>query len=62
MASVKARKNESFEGLMRRFQKAVEQSGIMRELRNRRYYMSPSEKRKFKQKQSAKRRKKEARK
>ena len=62
MASVKARKNESFEGLMRRFQKAVEQSGIMRELRNRRYYMSPSEKRRFKQKQAAKRRKKEARK
>ena len=62
MASVKARKNESFEGLMRRFQKAAEQSGIMRELRNRRYYMSPSEKRKFKQKQAAKRRKKEARK
>jgi len=62
MATVKARKNESFEGLMRRFQRAVEQAGIMKELKNRRYYMSPSEKRRFKRKQAEKRRKKEARK
>jgi small subunit ribosomal protein S21 len=62
MASVRSKKNESFESLMRRFQRAVEQSGIMKELKRRKYYMSPSEKKKFKRKQAEKRRKKEARK
>ena len=61
MAYVKARKNERFEVLMRRFQRAVEQSGIMRELKKRKYYMSPSEKRKEKRKQAEKRRRKESR-
>ncbi len=59
MALVKARKNERFEVLLRRFQRAVEQAGIMRELKKRRYYQSPSEKRKEKRKQAEKRRRKE---
>ena len=61
MALVKARKNERFEVLLRRFQRAVEQAGIMRDLKKRRYHMSPSEKRKEKRKQAEKRRRKESR-
>tara|TARA_A100001011_G_scaffold8951_1_gene10133 strand:- start:458 stop:652 length:195 start_codon:yes stop_codon:yes gene_type:complete len=61
MAIVKARKNERFEVLIRRFQRAVEQAGIMRELKKRRYYMSPSEKKKEKRKAAEKRRRKESR-
>ena len=48
MATVKARKNESYEGLIRRFQRAVEQAGIMKELKNKMYFMSGSEKKKAK--------------
>lgn len=59
MASVKSRKGESFESLLRRFRRAVEQDGIMRELKKRKYYMPPSEKRKEKQKLAEKRRRKE---
>ena len=61
MAYVKARKNERFESLMRRFQRAVEQAGIMKELKKRRYHLTPSEKRKEKRKAAEKRRRKEAR-
>lgn len=61
MAYVKAKKNEKFESLMRRFQRAVEQAGIMKELKRRRYYLSPSERRKEKRKLAEKRRRKEAR-
>ena len=61
MASVKAKKNEKPESLIRRFQRAVEQAGIMKELKKRKYYLSPSEKRKEKRKAAEKRRRKEAR-
>lgn len=60
MATVKAKKNERPESLIRRFQRAVEQAGIMKELKRRRYYLSPSEKRKEKRKLAEKRRRKEA--
>ena len=60
MATVKARKNESYEGLIRRFQRAVEQAGIMKELKNKMFFMSASEKKKAKRKQAEKRRKKES--
>jgi len=60
MATVKAKKNENPESLIRRFQRAVEQAGIMKELKRRRYYLSPSEKRKEKRKAAEKRRRKEA--
>ena len=59
MPHIKLRKNESFESLLRRFRRAVEQEGIMAELKKRRYYMSPSDKRKAKQKLAEKRRRKE---
>ena len=59
MPNIKLRKNESFESLLRRFRRAVEQEGIMAELKKRRYYMSPADKRKAKQKLAEKRRRKE---
>ena len=60
MAFVKSRKNERFEVMLRRFQRAVEQAGIMRELKKRRYYLTASEKKKEKRKQAEKRRRKES--
>ena len=37
MAEVKSRKGEPFESLLRRFRRAVEQDGIMRELKKRKH-------------------------
>ena len=59
MACVRLKKGERFDSMLRRFQRAVEQDGIMRELKRRRYFVSPSEKRKEKIKQAEKRRRKE---
>lgn len=60
MATVKAKKNERPDSLIRRFQRAVEQAGIMKELKRRRYFMTNAEKRKAKRKAAEKRRRKEA--
>ena len=59
MPYIKLRKNENFESMLRRFRRAVEQEGIMAELKKRRYHMSAAEKRKAKQKIAEKRRRKE---
>lgn len=58
MANVVAGENESFESLLRRFNKRVQQEGILSEVRRREYYEKPSVKRKRK---SASRRRKTAR-
>ena len=55
MAHVKADNNESFESLLRRFNKKVQQEGILSEVRRREHYEKPSIKRK--RKEAAKRRK-----
>jgi small subunit ribosomal protein S21 len=55
LAQVKIHTGESFESLMRRFSKKVEQSGILSETRRRAFYEKPSIKRK--RKEAAKRRK-----
>ncbi len=55
MAQVKIHSGESFESLMRRFSKKVEQAGIISETRRRAFYEKPSVKRK--RKEAAKRRK-----
>ena len=39
-------RNEKFEGLFRRFKKAVEKDGILKECRRREYYEKPCAKRK----------------
>ena len=55
MTGVVAGDNESFESLLRRFNKRVQQSGILSEIRHREYFEKPSVKRK--RKEAAKRRK-----
>lgn len=54
MAGVMASENEGFESLLKRFNKRVQQTGIMSELRRREHYEKPSVKRK--RKRAAKRR------
>jgi len=55
VANVVVGDNESFESLLRRFNKRVQQDGILGEVRRREYYEKPSTKRK--RKEAAKRRK-----
>jgi small subunit ribosomal protein S21 len=55
VAEVKIHNGESFESLMKRFNKKVEQAGIISETRRRGFYEKPSIKRK--RKEAAKRRK-----
>lgn len=55
VAQVNADGNESFESLLRRFNKKVQQEGILSEVRRREHYEKPSIKRK--RKEAAKRRK-----
>lgn len=43
-------KTESFEGMLRRFKRKVEQDGILRELRDRKHYEKPSERKRKKAK------------
>ena len=54
MSKVVASENESFESLLKRFNKRVQQTGILSELRRREHYEKPSVKRK--RKRAAKRR------
>lgn len=42
MASVKLRQNESFDSLLKRFQTAVAQDGVLKELKERAHYVKPS--------------------
>ena len=46
MPGVTAKKNESFEKLMRRFKRAIEKDDIINELRRREYYEKPTTARK----------------
>ena len=55
MTNVVSDNNESFESLLKRFNKSVQQRGVLAELRRREYYEKPSIKRK--RKGAAKRRK-----
>ena len=60
--AVALRDGESSDSLIRRFKWLVEGSGILRDLKDREYAMSPSAKRKFKQRKAEKRRQKAAQK
>ena len=55
MTGVVAGNNESFESLLKRFNKRVQQAGILSEARHREYFEKPSIKRK--RKEAAKKRK-----
>ncbi len=48
MANVVAGENESFESLLKRFSKKVQQAGILSEARRREHYEKPSDKRRRK--------------
>ena len=48
MTDVVASENESFESLLRRFSKKVQQAGVLSEARRREHYEKPSDKRKRK--------------
>lgn len=48
MSQVEVRKDEPFEAALRRFNKKIEQEGILREIRNRKHYEKPSERRRKK--------------
>ncbi|NQT05834.1 MAG: 30S ribosomal protein S21 [Dehalococcoidia bacterium] len=48
MAQVMAGDNESFESLLKRFTRRVQQTGILSEVRRREHYEKPSVKRKHK--------------
>ena len=48
MANVVAGENESFESLLKRFTKKVQQAGTLSEARRREHYEKPSDKRKRK--------------
>lgn len=48
MSTVMSGENESFDSLLRRFNKRVQLDGTLRELRRREYYEKPSVKRKRK--------------
>ena len=60
-ASVKVKKNEDVIRALKRFKRKVEASGIMRDIKKRRYYRKPSEAKKIKRAEAAKRRRKNAR-
>lgn len=50
MSEVEVKKDESFEAALRRFKKKVEQEGILREIRDRKHYEKPSERKRKKSK------------
>jgi small subunit ribosomal protein S21 len=51
LSEVEIRKDESFESALRRFKKKIEQEGILREVRDRKHYEKPSERRRKKAKE-----------
>ena len=55
MAKVELRPNESPESLIRRFRKKVSESGILKDVRRKRWYMSPSEVRRLEKKKAIRR-------
>lgn len=61
MAEVKVRENEAFDDALRRFKRACERSGVLAEVRRRKYYEKPSVRRKRKELAARKRRRKNRR-
>ncbi len=48
MSQVEVKKDESFESALRRFKKQIENDGILKELRDRKHYEKPSERKRKK--------------
>jgi ribosomal protein S21 len=57
---VKLRDGETQEGLLLRFQKSVQLSGVLRELKNRRYFVSRGNAARIKAKNAARKRRRQA--
>ena len=57
MTYIKIHKGESFESALRRFKRQIEKEGILREIRDRKHYEKPSEKKRKKRSKSFSRRK-----
>lgn len=55
MAKVELRPGESPESLLRRFRKKVNEAGILKDVRRKRWYMSPSEVRRLEKKKAIRR-------
>ena len=55
MSKVELQPDETAENLLRRFRKKVSESGILRDVRRRRWYMSPSEIRRLEKKKAMRR-------
>jgi len=50
LSEIEVKKDESFESALRRFKKKIEQDGVLREVRDRKYYEKPSERKRKKAK------------
>lgn len=61
MAKVELKNGESQEKLLRRFRKAVTRSGVLSEVRKRRWFVSKNEQRRMEEKKAIRRYKKRAR-
>ena len=48
MPRVEIKEGDSFESAMRRFKRQIEQEGILREIRDRKHYQKPSERKRRK--------------
>ncbi len=62
MPTVKLRPNESQEQLLRRFRKTVMKSGVLKSVRNKRWFVSKSELRRIQKKKAIRRLQRRARK
>ncbi len=51
LSEVEVKRDESFESALRRFKKKIEQEGILREVRDRKHYEKPSERKRKKAKE-----------
>lgn len=60
MADVVVREDESFDRAFRRFQKKVEKGGVLADLKKRRYYEKPSDRRKRKHEEALQRQRRQA--
>jgi small subunit ribosomal protein S21 len=58
MASITVKQGEDINRAIKRFKRKVEKEGIMKELKKRRHYLKPSERKKEKRALAAKRRRK----
>ncbi|HAH07013.1 MAG TPA: 30S ribosomal protein S21 [Elusimicrobia bacterium] len=52
MVFIKIRDNESIEEALRRFKRECERNGILKEIKRREHYLTPSVKRKLRQQES----------